>query len=131
MTFDDLLKKVNLESASVDMFDNVAEGIARTLESREQNKASQIRRFYDEVLRYAVKHQGTGDPGRDEASFQRDLPFIRMICARVAYAKERGHVDDNFLRFIQDCMRKVKSAKDLQMFKTMFEAVIAFSKKSS
>jgi CRISPR-associated protein Csm2 len=134
MSFDDLMKKVNLENPTVDMFDTVAEGLAKIFETQkqkqDQNKPAQIRRFYDEVLRYAVKHQGSGDPKRDAELFARDLPFVRMICARVAYAKERGHVDDNFFRFVREGISKVKTSNDLQMFKTLFEAVIAFSKKS-
>ena len=127
-----LLEKVNLAKPSADMFDGVAERIAKELSSdgRSKNKSAQVRKFYDEIVRYSDRHRGTAQPDEDKILFERDLPFIRMICARAAYAKTREHVDGNFVAFMQDGVRKIKTAEDLHRFRDLFEAVIGFSPKS-
>jgi CRISPR-associated protein Csm2 len=129
--FEDLLQKADLRNPSASLFDTDAEAIAKTL-SRDpnRNKSSQVRRFYDEVIRYADRHRGTDDPVADKATFARDLPLIRMICARAAYAQARQHVDANFVAFIQDGLRKVSTPEELDNFRALFEAVIGFSPKS-
>jgi CRISPR-associated protein Csm2 len=128
-----LLEKVNLKAPTVDMFDGVAMKIADELASNHGkggNKSSQVRNFYDEIIRYDDRHRDTGRPDEDKARFERDLPFIRMICARAAYARTRGHVDANFVGFLQDGLRKIERAEDLHMFRSLFQAVIGFSPKS-
>ncbi len=129
--FEELLKNVDLGAPSASLFDTDAEAIAKTL-SRDQNrnKSSQVRRFYDQVIRYADRHRGTGDPAGDKARFARDLPLIRMICAHAAYAQARQHVDANFVAFMQDGLRKVNTPEQLDNFRALFEAVIGFSPKS-
>jgi CRISPR-associated protein Csm2 len=128
----DLLKKVDLAKPSAAMFDSVAEQIAKELSSdrRDKNKSAQVRKFYDEIVRYSDRHRGTARPDEDKILFERDLPFIRMICARAAYAKSREHVDGNFVTFIQDGVRKIRTAEELHRFRDLFEAVIGFSPKS-
>lgn len=131
--FRDLLSKVDFEKPAVDMFDGVAKKIADELASEHganKNKSSQIRRFYDEIIRYADRHRGAGRPDEERARFEADLPFIRMICARAAYARTRDHVGGNFVAFMQDGLRKIEKAEDLHMFRSLFEAVIGFSPKS-
>jgi CRISPR-associated protein Csm2 len=90
--------------------------------SGDANKSSQIRRFYDEIIRY----QNAG-----EAAFAANLPFVRMVCAHAAYAKTRKLVDANFVAFLQDGLRKVETYNDLKMFRTLFEAVIGFLPKKN
>jgi CRISPR-associated protein Csm2 len=127
----DLLKKVDLAEPSADMFDGVAEKIAKELSSDglNKNKPAQVRKFYDEIVRYSDRHRGTARPDEDKSLFERDLPFIRMICARAAYAKTREHVDGNFVAFMQDGLRKIGTAEELHRFRDLFEAVIGFSPK--
>jgi CRISPR-associated protein Csm2 len=117
------LDAVNLKTPSADLFDGIAKSIADELTNTggEGNKSSQVRKFYDEIIRY----QSAG-----ESAFPKNLPFIRMICAHAAYAKGRGHVDDNFVAFLQGGLRKVECFDDLKMFRTLFEAVIGFMPKS-
>lgn len=127
-----LLEQVDFDHPAPDMFDKVAEKIAKLLSGdKKKNKSNQMRRFYDEIIRYADRHLATGDAVAEAARFARDLPFIRMICAHAAYAQTRGHVDANFVAFMQTCLRKVETTEHLRLFRLLFEAVIGFSPKST
>ena len=124
------LPDFNLDQPSADTFDRVAEEIAGKFVAARfgaTNRSTQIRRFYDEVIRYADRHPAAA--GGDPEAFRRDLPFIRMICARAAYAKSRGLVDDSFVAFLQKGLRAVNSPGELANFRALFEAIIAFSPK--
>lgn len=124
---DAYLGSVNLREPSADMFDQLAEKIAANFVQRDRvNAPSQIRRFYDELVRYDDRHRANR---KGTEAFRRDLPFIRMISAHVAYARQRKLVDDGFMKFVQACIRKVESPDDLSNFRTLFEAVIGFIKK--
>lgn len=125
-----VLEQVDFGNPAPDMFDGVAQRVAGLL-SGDKNKSSQMRRFYDEIIRHADRHRGSGNDADDAARFVRDLPFIRMICAHAAYAQTRGHVDANFVAFMQTCLRRVETAEHLRLFRMFFEAVIGFSPKTN
>jgi CRISPR-associated protein Csm2 len=119
--FNLLMARVKLNAPSPEMFDQVAEGIARGLE---KNKSSQVRRFFDEVSRFADRSRNL-----DAQQFADILPFVRMINARVAYARNRNNlVDPNFQSFMRTGLAQVTSWKTLEMFRLLFEAVIGFAK---
>lgn len=122
-----LLARISLREPAAELFDTVAQQIAEILARGGSNKSSQIRRFYDEVTRYADRTRGNG-----LEQFRKVLPFIRMINARVAYAAQRKVgtgtlVDQNFQEFMKACLGQVDSSETLQMFRSLFEAVIGFS----
>ena len=74
-----------------ELFNEEAERVAKTLAETRQggvNKSTQIRRFYDELVGWQQRIAG------DEDKFKRFEAFIRMLNAKVAYAKGRKLVDD-------------------------------------
>lgn len=122
------LSEIILRSPKPDLFDGVAEKVAKTLgyDPDKVNRIAQIRRFYDEVCRFS-----DGLHRADDAQFMKTLPYIRMINARVAYAHGRKAeggtlVDENFFNFMRHCLNQVENLKTLQTFRTFFEAVIGF-----
>ncbi len=118
-----VLKRINLAAPHPAMFDNDAQQIADLLRLQAgKNKSSQIRRFYDELLRYRAQV-------RDDAALIRALPFIRMLNARAAYAVSRDLVDVNFREFLRTLLEQVKDTTTLRNACTTFEAVIGFSPK--
>lgn len=120
-----LLEGVRLSQPTPDLFDQKAEQIARLLDRfRDGNRSSQLRMFYDQILRHCDKHRGAGTDAA--ARFAADLPFIRMLSARAAYARTRKTVDANFVVFLQTLIRQVESPQHLEMLRTLFEAVIGF-----
>lgn len=93
---------------------------------RKANAPTQLRKFYDEISLWVEKTQ-------TEEALDRNLPFIKMMNAKVAYARGRELVDDKFQTLFSTCMAQITSAdedglKKLQNFRTFFEALVGFYK---
>ena len=104
------------------MADNTARVIANPVK-REHNKSTQLRGFYDEILMWEQKTRNMNQEQFDEL-----LPLIRMINAKVAYAKGRGLVDQNFFDLIRHCLHQVKSPATMRNCKLFLEAFMGFFK---
>lgn len=124
LTYEEIKKQLTFgEHISPELFDTVADDLAQILaRDRFTNKPTQLRRFYDEFCLWHEKVEN------DQEAFEKILPFIKMINAKVAYAKGRKLVDDNFLKFMQDGLRSIKTKNELDNFKTFFEATLGFFK---
>jgi CRISPR-associated protein Csm2 len=107
-----------------DLFDGVAKKAATALAGvRNSNKPSQLRRFYDEIVMWTEK------VGDDQQRLNENLPFIRMMNAKTAYAKGRNAlVSGEFVDLIQHGLSQVKSPENLRIFKLFIEAVMGFYK---
>jgi len=93
---------------------------------KDTNKPTQIRKFYDEGCMWAEKTRSVDD-------FEKNLPFIKMMNAKVAYARGRELVDDKFVAWFSSCLAQIKAADEVGMvtfqnFRTLFEAFIGFYK---
>jgi len=79
-----------------DLFSAVAEhwakkvGLEENGRQRNENKPSQLRKFYDELCMWDERVRA------EPQKFGEFLPFIRMLNAKVAYAKGRRLVDENY-----------------------------------
>lgn len=102
--------------------------IADTLEmdgNNNQNKQSQIRKFYEYLLQVQEKLRRSDSRFEViEADFVELIPFVK-------YAKERKRVTQFFVDFIKKNVQTVKNERDFHAFVKHFEAVIAFLKKDS
>ncbi len=123
------------------LFDETAHLAAKIIASnRDSNKPTQLRKFYDELCMWNDKVHLAQDK---EKVFQDNLPFIRMMNAKIAYAKGRnqkedkrdpsvadrtGLIDKNFLDLFGACIKQVNSSKTLRNFKLFFEAFMGFYK---
>jgi CRISPR-associated protein Csm2 len=76
-----------------ELFNTDAEAVARRLgqAAGHLNKPTQIRRFYDELVGWQERIDG------DDEKFRQYEAFIKMLNAKVAYAKGRKLVDDQFV----------------------------------
>ncbi len=134
----------NLSSPDISLFDSKARALAEEMRegkvfvenrkerrweiktSRDSNKPTQLRKFYDELCMWTDKTQ-------DVKSLEMNLPFIKMMNAKVAYAKGRDLVDEQFLAWFSTCMDQIKTTdqaglETLRNFRTLFEAFIGFYK---
>jgi len=123
-----LKNKINFSEISIELFDEVANKTAKAIsdtQKREQNSHTQLRKFYDEIVMWNDKLQGKND---DE--YAKSLPFIKMINAKVAYAKGRKHVDEHFVELMSHCMKQLNNSnKDTFIhFKLFMEAFMGFYK---
>ncbi len=89
-----------------------------------KNKQSQIRKFYDEVLRFKSHLQKEPEKYRDL------FPYIKMLNAKVAYAEGRGHITKEFARFIRESLDQLKPDKpeDFEVLVNFFEAFMGYYK---
>ena len=87
------------------LFADIAQAAARTIAEAgknkftgrlEKNKPSQLRKFYDELVMWHDKLAFEKTADARAAKYRELAPFIKMMNAKVAYAKGRGHVDQNF-----------------------------------
>jgi CRISPR-associated protein Csm2 len=116
------------QAPDADLFANVAEHWARKVglqddgRQRNENKPSQLRKFYDELVMWAERVR------TDPDKFAEFLPFIRMLNAKVAYAKGRRLVDANYEALMNHCLKEVTNPETLHLCKTFFEAFMGYYK---
>jgi CRISPR-associated protein Csm2 len=108
------------------LYSDIAEAAARAVgeagKSRDVNKSTQLRRFYDELVMLQER------VGPDAKRFEAQAPFIQMLKAKVAYAKGRRKVDANFDKLLRKIVDEVKDASTLRQAKLFMEAFMAFYK---
>ena len=109
---------------NADLFDKTANQAAQRVagDKRDQNKSTQLRRFYDELVMWEEKARQHGD------QFDDYLPFVRMLKAKAAYAEGRKLVDGAFVDLMEQTIDFVKTADDLRVAKLFFEAFLGFYK---
>lgn len=116
------------DSIDPQLFSVKAEDMAKAMrmdysESRERiNRRTQVRKFYDEILRLDNIAQTRPN------SWSTVEPQLHLVIAKAAYAKGRDLVSDNFLNFIRESVLQVKRPDDLRIFATFFEALMGFYK---
>ena len=116
------LQDINLKKLSDNIFSDIAEAAAKHISSPNQNKASQIRKFYDELAMWDEKIH------RNKAEYDKSAPFIHMLKAKVAYAKGRGHVDANFVAIFNHLIDQISDPQTLRHAKLFFEAMLGYRK---
>lgn len=118
--------KIDFNNPDVYLFNETAAAYAKLVSDsgKDVNKSTQLRRFYDEVSIWYQRFQVAPE------TFDKNLPLIKMINAKVAYAKGRNPalVDDNFLNLIKLCLSKVNDIESFYNFKLFFEAFLGFYK---
>lgn len=116
------------------LYADIAQDAAQTIAEsgrREQNKGTQLRRFYDELCLWNEKINGTGTPEERARRYAELAPLIKMLKAKVAYAEGRGHIDKNFETLFRHVIDEVKDAKTLEQAKLFMEAFMGFYKATS
>lgn len=109
----------------VELFNETALKVAQAIANnrRPETKSTQMRNFYDYILDLYEQSKNDNKP------FNEVLPFVKMLNSKVAYAKSRNNINDEFVLMIQECIKQVTTKEKLEIFKLFFEAVIGFSKK--
>lgn len=87
---------------------------------KKPNKRTQVRRFYDEVVRLETTARSRA------GEWEHILPLVHMLTAKAAYARGRDLVSDNFLNFIRSAVEQVAEPGDLSVFANFFEAFMGF-----
>ena len=106
-----------------ELFNKTAEKWAKEIGKGVKN--TQIRKFYDKVLKLYEKSQ--------KEDFREILPFVKMLNSKVAYASQRSSggkklVNEVFVEMMNECINQIDSKEKLENFKLFFEAVLGFHK---
>ncbi|NQU02986.1 MAG: type III-A CRISPR-associated protein Csm2 [Syntrophaceae bacterium] len=105
------------------LFSDIAMGWAQKIHAsgnKESNKRSQLRKFYDEVIR--LNSLAKGNP----EDWDNIVPFVNMVVAKAAYAEGRRKVSKEFSELMKHCIDHVENEKDLDVFANFFEAFMGF-----
>jgi len=108
------------------LFSKTAEELAKEIEADRKpkpkyNKRTQLRKFYDEVVRLTALAEKNPDEG-----WANVLPMVHMLTAKAAYAQGRDLISPNFMEFIRNSVEQVKDPEDLNVFSNFFEAFMGF-----
>jgi CRISPR-associated protein Csm2 len=91
------------------------------------NKPTQLRKFYDEVLKFDGMLKSLSSE-RQKEEFEKLLPYLKMLNAKAAYAMGRDLVTKEFKDFLSQSLAQVKSKEDFDIFAGLFEAFMGFYK---
>ncbi|WKZ15878.1 MAG: type III-A CRISPR-associated protein Csm2 [Candidatus Jettenia caeni] len=110
-----------------DLFSGRADTLAKKIydearTSNKLNKPTQIRKFYDEVLRFDSMLK------TNPADFDNILPYLKMLNAKAAYAMGRDLVSKGFKDFISNSLNQIKDKNDFDIFASFFEAFMGYYK---
>ncbi|MGQ9569284.1 MAG: type III-A CRISPR-associated protein Csm2 [Thermodesulfovibrionales bacterium] len=121
-------KDKNKKVIDSELFSSKAEELAKIIyreqheSSGKANKPTQIRKFYDEVLRFDGMIKTKPD------DFENLLPYLKMLNAKAAYAMGRNLVSKGFKDFISTSLNQIKDKDDLNAFAGLFEAFMGYYK---
>lgn len=95
----------------------------------DRNKRTQLRKFYDEVVRLNELAKPAPDSNTPEKNWGNILPYVNMLIAKSAYAQGRKLVTREFTEdFMKKAVEQVKEPDDLRVFASLFEAFMGFYK---
>lgn len=117
----------NREQKELDpeLFSTKAEAFARQISgeaSRTINKGTQLRKFFDEILRLNTLAQA------QDADWNLILPQVHMVIAKTAYAQGRKLVSQSFVNHVRQGIEQIEAPEDLRIFSNHMEAFMGFYK---
>lgn len=120
----------DLDTIDDKIFDLTAQKWSRVIANANGGtEKNQIRKFYDKILELEIK----SDKVNDEEFQKKVLPFIKMINSKVIYTQNKKHglLNQAFVEFMQEAIKKTKDKNSLHNFKYLFEAIIGFYEKEN
>ncbi len=113
------------------LFADIAQEKARTIAAAgggRKNKSTQLRKFYDELVMWQEKIALEQNSEARQQRYKEHAPFIKMLAAKVAYARGRDHVDTCFEKLFTHVIRQIDSPDTLKHAKLFMEAFMGFYK---
>lgn len=108
------------------IFSDIADECAKLIKkNKDVNTTTQTRKFYDEL---AIWNERVQQAKNQDTKFKELLPFIKMLKAKVAYAKGRNHIDENFVKVFNKVIDEINDRETLRDAKLFMEAVIGYCK---
>ena len=106
-----------------ELFSTKAENWAKSLgEDRSINKQTQLRRFFDEILRLNT------NASVPDADWDVILPYVHMLIAKAVYAQGRRLVSKDFVGLMKSGIKQINNKSDLHVFTQFFESMMGYYK---
>lgn len=104
------------------LFSQKAEELAKQIgqEGANINKSSQLRRYFDEVVRLNTQAKGK------DAYMDLILPQVHMLVAKVVYAQGRKLVSLSYVGMMKSGISQINDKDDLQVFANFLESFTGF-----
>ncbi|QLQ25217.1 MAG: type III-A CRISPR-associated protein Csm2 [Dechloromonas sp.] len=96
--------------------------------ARGKNKYTQLRKFYDELVMWHEKVAFEQSAEAKSGKYKELAPYIKMMKAKVAYAKGREHVDECYEKLFSHVISQIGSPETLKHAKLFMEAFMGFYK---
>ena len=121
---------IRLNPVTASLFSDVARQAAEACPSKrnDQNKTTQLRRFYDELVMWHDKVFSAKTLEEQQKNLYKYLPYIQMLRAKVAYAKGRDLVDMNFYELFDNLIKQITTLETLKTARLFFEAFLGYKK---
>jgi CRISPR-associated protein Csm2 len=121
------------EAIFADIAQDKARVVAKAGKESKKNNSTQLRKFYDELVMWHEKvnlANNSGERQQDarQQRYQDVAPYIKMMIAKVAYARARDHVDDCFEKLFTHVVRQIGDPLTLRHAKLFMEAFMGFYK---
>ena len=113
------------------LFADIAQEKARIIAAAgggRKNKSTQLRKFYDELVMWQEKVALEQEKEKRVERYKEHAPFIKMLAAKVAYARGRDHVDTCFEKLFTHVIRQIDNPDTLKHAKLFMEAFMGFYK---
>jgi len=113
------------------IFADIAQNMARSIAvagDGKKNKSTQLRKFYDELVMWQEKIALEQNKEKRATLYQEHAPYIKMLNAKVAYARGREHVDVCFEKLFTHVIRQIDGPETLKHAKLFMEAFMGFYK---
>ena len=115
----------------IELFAKIAEDKAVSVAQAgagRKNKSTQLRKFYDELVMWFDKVHLERTKDAKANKYTEVAPFIKMMNAKVAYAKGRDNVDECFEQMFSHLIRQIDGPDSLKHAKLFMEAFMGFYK---
>lgn len=119
---------------SVELFADIAKDKAAKIfeagggSNGKKNNSTQLRKFYDELVMWFEKVHMERTKEAKADKYNEVAPFIKMLNAKVAYAKGRDHVDGCFEQMFSHVVKEIDDPSSLKHAKLFMEAFMGFYK---
>jgi CRISPR-associated protein Csm2 len=113
------------------LFADIAQDKARVIAEAgagRKNKSTQLRKFYDELVMWHDKVAFEQSSDAKAVKYKELAPFVKMLNAKVAYARGRDHVDLCFEKLFTHVIRQIDAPDTLKHAKLFMEAFMGFYK---
>lgn len=102
--------------------EQVAKEIIKSKNGKNVNSYTQLRRYYDELLRIQMMTSVKTN------EFDKYLPTIYILGSKIAYANARRTLSDDIANFLEQNIKEIKNKADFDNFIMYYEAILGYMK---